>query len=170
MVVIDMVGDRKIDQKYYDVKKAKAERQKNKKSNQEKTSAQGTSFKQTQSTKKEIICHCCGEKGHYANKCPKKGDIAPNKWAIKTGAVKTGSTNLQQGQNDNNDGNAGWAWNTFQHLVNQPDTGGGEFQGNQQQNGEMYDFLKDTIILDSCLLYTSPSPRDGATSRMPSSA
>ena len=25
-------------------------------------------------------------------------------------------------------------------------------------------------MLDSCLLYTSPSPRDGATSRMPSSA
>ena len=81
MVVIDMVGDRKIDQKYYDVKKAKAEKQKAKKSNQEKSSAQGTSFKQIQSAKKEIICHCCG-----------------------------------------------------------------------------------------CLLYTSPSPRDGATSRMPSSA
>ena len=28
MVVIDMVGDQKIDQKYYDVKKAKAEKQK----------------------------------------------------------------------------------------------------------------------------------------------
>ena len=25
-------------------------------------------------------------------------------------------------------------------------------------------------ILEACLLYTSPSPRDGATSRMPSSA
>ena len=36
--------------------------------------------------------------------------------------------------------------------------------------------LLGTIILalllpvDGCLLYTSPSPRDGATSRMPSSA
>ena len=32
---------------------------------------------------------------------------------------------------------------------------------------------KDTTLLDhlrNCLLYTSPSPRDGATSRMPSSA
>ena len=64
MVVIDMAGDQKIDQKYYDVKKAKAEKQKNKKSNQEKTSAQGTSFKQMQSTKKETIFHCCREKGH----------------------------------------------------------------------------------------------------------
>ena len=38
--------------------------------------------------------------------------------------------------------------------------------------------IKDKIVQsaegmevpDSCLLYTSPSPRDGATSRMPSSA
>ena len=29
---------------------------------------------------------------------------------------------------------------------------------------------KDTSALDSCLLYTSPSPRDGLLSRMPSSA
>ena len=30
--------------------------------------------------------------------------------------------------------------------------------------------LLDPILLDSCLLYTSPSPRDGLLSRMPSSA
>ena len=29
---------------------------------------------------------------------------------------------------------------------------------------------RHTILLDSCLLYTSPSPRDGLLSRMPSSA
>ena len=29
---------------------------------------------------------------------------------------------------------------------------------------------KQDMQWDSCLLYTSPSPRDGATSRMPSSA
>ena len=126
MVVIDMVGDRKIDQKYYDVKKAKVEKQKVKRSNQEKSSTQGTLFKQTQSAKKEIICHCCGKKGHYANKCPKKGDIAPNKWAIKTGAVKTRSTNLQQ-EEKGSDGKQGWAWNTFQHLINQPDTSAEQF-------------------------------------------
>ena len=32
--------------------------------------------------------------------------------------------------------------------------------------GDIVDFAKDY----ACLLYTSPSPRDGATSRMPSSA
>ena len=32
------------------------------------------------------------------------------------------------------------------------------------QNGKM------TYLLDDCLLYTSPSPRDGLLSRMPSSA
>ena len=105
-------------------------------------------FKQTQSAKKEIICHCCGEKGHYANKCPKKGDIAPNKWAIKTGSIKTGSTNLQQDQKNTSD-NQGWAWNTFQHLVNQPETRNEQFQGVQGNNEGTYDFLIDTIIIDS---------------------
>ena len=32
------------------------------------------------------------------------------------------------------------------------------------------DSLKATTLVYTCLLYTSPSPRDGATSRMPSSA
>ena len=45
-----------------------------------------------------------------------------------------------------------------------------------QECGEDYLFMmKDnyhefSIGLSTCLLYTSPSPRDGATSRMPSSA
>ena len=30
--------------------------------------------------------------------------------------------------------------------------------------------IKQITLLGVCLLYTSPSPRDGATSRMPSSA
>ena len=33
-----------------------------------------------------------------------------------------------------------------------------------------YNVLKGKHIAKGCLLYTSPSPRDGATSRMPSSA
>ena len=33
-----------------------------------------------------------------------------------------------------------------------------------------FDTLKKTVALQSCLLYTSPSPRDGLLSRMPSSA
>ena len=42
--------------------------------------------------------------------------------------------------------------------------------------GEILGFLEDKLLrkhlprMFSCLLYTSPSPRDGATSRMPSSA
>ena len=30
--------------------------------------------------------------------------------------------------------------------------------------------IASVIVIGACLLYTSPSPRDGATSRMPSSA
>ena len=32
------------------------------------------------------------------------------------------------------------------------------------------DFPQDAVLIKSCLLYTSPSPRDLSTSRMPSSA
>ena len=55
-----------------------------------------------------------------------------------------------------------------------------------EREGEIYRFVANRIVVDderlvkfspsdtaevnSCLLYTSPSPRDGATSRMPSSA
>ena len=35
---------------------------------------------------------------------------------------------------------------------------------------EFDDYAADTFECNYCLLYTSPSPRDGATSRMPSSA
>ena len=35
---------------------------------------------------------------------------------------------------------------------------------------EIKDFHKRSIKLITCLLYTSPSPRDGLLSRMPSSA
>ena len=36
--------------------------------------------------------------------------------------------------------------------------------------GDMLDFAVHTLGMDGCLLYTSPSPRDYAASRMPSSA
>ena len=145
-----MVGDRKIDQKYCDVKKAKAGKQKKLRNNPKNETAQGTSFKQTQSARKEVICHCCDEKGLYSNKCPKKGDIAPNKWAIKTGAIKTGTTNLQQnggnlnGNNNPNDG--GWSWNGLQHNVK---SNVEEFTSSQQSDTVNYNFLRDMIILDS---------------------
>ena len=39
------------------------------------------------------------------------------------------------------------------------------YQGLEKLKG-----LKETIVLNTCLLYTSPSPRDATLSRMPSSA
>ena len=39
-----------------------------------------------------------------------------------------------------------------------------KFRAKQMEKERMWDYIK------TCLLYTSPSPRDGATSRMPSSA
>ena len=36
--------------------------------------------------------------------------------------------------------------------------------------GAAADFVRQKAVGDTCLLYTSPSPRDGLLSRMPSSA
>ena len=44
------------------------------------------------------------------------------------------------------------------------------YKENIQQNQEVYDMLQDVMSCMRCLLYTSPSPRDGLLSRMPSSA
>ena len=41
------------------------------------------------------------------------------------------------------------------------------FNGSDTENNNFYN---NTVCLESCLLYTSPSPRDLSTSRMPSSA
>ena len=56
--------------------------------------------------------------------------------------------------------------------------GGATWEGrwDPAQNGNMDDYLRDIAVpqvrelLTNCLLYTSPSPRDGLLSRMPSSA
>ena len=45
------------------------------------------------------------------------------------------------------------------------------FDGMNYTNEEIADMFNKTFALDmDCLLYTSPSPRDGLLSRMPSSA
>ena len=44
------------------------------------------------------------------------------------------------------------------------------FVAGTQQNASTYTLSGTTITFSSCLLYTSPSPRDGLLSRMPSSA
>ena len=45
-----------------------------------------------------------------------------------------------------------------------------EIQGSQQLNSQQKTILVGFVNKTSCLLYTSPSPRDSMTSRMPSSA
>ena len=43
-------------------------------------------------------------------------------------------------------------------------------KGDQESSGPGIGYYVTTIVLDICLLYTSPSPRDRQKSRMPSSA
>ena len=40
----------------------------------------------------------------------------------------------------------------------------------QNIHTDVYNVFSETVKLNPCLLYTSPSPRDGLLSRMPSSA
>ena len=46
---------------------------------------------------------------------------------------------------------------------------GGDDEDESLLPAELIDFI-ETVEVDSCLLYTSPSPRDATLSRMPSSA
>ena len=39
----------------------------------------------TQMMQKEVICYCCGEKGHFSDDCPKKDEIPKSEWAVKKG-------------------------------------------------------------------------------------
>ena len=43
-------------------------------------------------------------------------------------------------------------------------------QASEFEKKEIFDPTKVAALIDNCLLYTSPSPRDLSTSRMPSSA
>ena len=47
---------------------------------------------------------------------------------------------------------------------------GTKFHGQNTANGEVYDLYGMSAAHKTCLLYTSPSPRDATLSRMPSSA
>ena len=44
------------------------------------------------------------------------------------------------------------------------------YVGNEIENTNKVHIVMETPAADTCLLYTSPSPRDLSTSRMPSSA
>ena len=60
------------------------------------------------------------------------------------------------------------AWNTFvEETVSSKKSSSGSIKTTQKKTEPVV--LKD-ISLSSCLLYTSPSPRDAHESRMPSSA
>ena len=46
-----------------------------------------------------------------------------------------------------------------------------KYGGNAMESEELKTgFARDIVLMKACLLYTSPSPRDGLLSRMPSSA
>ena len=58
----------------------------------------------------------------------------------------------------------------IEKLYDTPSTIGGFYNASQQFGFELVPLLFATTGPLGCLLYTSPSPRDGCRSRMPSSA
>jgi hypothetical protein len=68
---IDMLSTHQFDPKYYESQKKKRESQ------QSSDTPKTASFAQT---KKDVICYCCGKKGHTSPKCNKKDEIPQEKW------------------------------------------------------------------------------------------
>ena len=65
----------RFDKEYYEAKKRKKEKQ------DKRDEDGGTSFMQKKTTKfKDLICHCCGKKGHIAPKCPERDTIPRDQW------------------------------------------------------------------------------------------
>ena len=68
---IDVLSNHQFDPKYYESQKKKRENQ------QSSDTPKTTSFAQT---KKDVICYCCGKKGHVSPKCNKRDEIPREKW------------------------------------------------------------------------------------------
>ena len=76
-------------------------------------------------------------------------------WAASTKVMKLGELGIDTTLNKIKTGNGIAVWNNLPYINVLP-----------QEFADAIASIDNTL----CLLYTSPSPRDGATSRMPSSA
>ena len=84
---------------------------------------------------------------------------------LKLLEVNFGSVNVLEDQNVREGIKTFSDWPTIPQLYIQK-----EFVGGCDIVKEMYETGELAKLLETCLLYTSPSPRDGLLSRMPSSA
>ena len=88
---VDVLTNNQWDTTYKESQKAKQktkEDNKNRNNNNDNNNKleEKTETSYAQSGKdKEVICYCCGKKGHYSNNCPKKDDIAKKNWVCKKG-------------------------------------------------------------------------------------
>jgi hypothetical protein len=55
---------------------------------------------------KNAQCYCCGKKGHYANKCPKKGKKPKDQWAVKKAMMHAQSKSEKESEDKDEDVNA----------------------------------------------------------------
>ena len=97
----------------------------------------------------------------------------PDQWYVVTDRVMGGSSNLEADYDDGTfkmTGNVVKKDGGFVRLAHRPEEINKNAKGikfKARGNNETYEVH---LTLKGCLLYTSPSPRDLSTSRMPSSA
>jgi hypothetical protein len=80
----------------FDKREPKNNNQKTKNWNNNNTASTITtqsSFNQADS--KNAQCYCCGKKGHYANKCPKKGKKPKDQWAVKKASTTMEASSME---------------------------------------------------------------------------
>jgi hypothetical protein len=91
----------------FDKREPKNNNQKNKNRNDDNTASMITtqsSFNQEDA--KNTQCYCCGKKGHYANKCPKKGKKPKDQWAVKKAMMHAPSELEKESEDKDKDDNA----------------------------------------------------------------
>jgi hypothetical protein len=69
---------------WLDKKELKNNNQRNKNWNDDNTASTITTQSSfNQEALKKATCYCCGKKGHYSNKCPKKDKRSKDEWVVK---------------------------------------------------------------------------------------
>ena len=98
-VAVDVLTEHRFDPKFGEIRKANKHKEWEKNDHESKA----TSFAQKKLTGnqgKEIICHCCGKKGHIAPKCSKKDEIPKNEWHINRACSMLAEAEANKGSDD----------------------------------------------------------------------
>ena len=134
-------------------------------------------------------CYWCGQRGHFARNCMAPFPVASGGEQGQSSAARQqrppkkgnnrGHRGAGRGGSSEGRGSSRSTFAQQQHQKNNPGSSGSGSGGAAPQRTVQVDTSSTTasapvavpaVPSAACLLYTSPSPRDGLLSRMPSSA